>query len=218
MQAEPRSKPPGCRPPYGIYAYTAREWDPEVNLYYYRARYYDPKVGRFISEDPSGMADGLNLYAYVGNRPATWTDPSGLWAVAGGMGAGFAAIPPIPLVGVAVDANCQIATDGHKNVGLLCCVDAGPVLGVGLEAGPQGAMTFCPMCDTICDLEDWYFQLTAGLAKGGGGMASGGPFLNAKGVGGTGSGGPAGGYAAYGGFQFGGCKLYWKRKPCECTE
>jgi RHS repeat-associated protein len=34
------------------YAYTAREWDPEINLYYYRARYYDPKVGRFVSEDP----------------------------------------------------------------------------------------------------------------------------------------------------------------------
>jgi RHS repeat-associated protein len=33
------------------YAYTGREWDPEINLYYYRARYYDPKIGRFISED-----------------------------------------------------------------------------------------------------------------------------------------------------------------------
>jgi RHS repeat-associated protein len=45
---------------------------------YYRARYYDPKIGRFISEDPIGFDGGINFYAYVGNNPANWTDPSGL--------------------------------------------------------------------------------------------------------------------------------------------
>jgi RHS repeat-associated protein len=45
------SRPPPPDAPHGIYAYTAREWDPEVGLYYYRARYYDAKIGRFISED-----------------------------------------------------------------------------------------------------------------------------------------------------------------------
>ena len=78
MQAEPESDPPRRRPPHGIYAYTAREWDPEVGLYYYRARYYDPKVGRFISEDPIGLFGGVNLYAYVDNRPTGSVDPSGL--------------------------------------------------------------------------------------------------------------------------------------------
>jgi RHS repeat-associated protein len=60
------------------YAYTAREWDPEINLYYYRARYYDPKIGRFLSEDPLGLSGGINSYAYVSNVPTTNTDPSGL--------------------------------------------------------------------------------------------------------------------------------------------
>lgn len=60
------------------YAYTGREWDPEIGLYYYRARYYDPKVGRFISEDPIGFSGGVNFYAYVGNAPTGATDPSGL--------------------------------------------------------------------------------------------------------------------------------------------
>jgi len=64
-------------PDYGIYAYTAREWDPEINLYYYRARYYDPKVGRFISEDPIGLMGGPNLYEYALNRPQQLVDPSG---------------------------------------------------------------------------------------------------------------------------------------------
>lgn len=48
-------------------------------FYYMRARYYDPQVGRFISEDPLGFDGGdLNLYAYVGNGPLAWVDPSGL--------------------------------------------------------------------------------------------------------------------------------------------
>jgi RHS repeat-associated protein len=60
------------------YAFTGREWDPEIGLYYYRARYYDPKVGRFVSEDPIGFAGGENHYSYVSNDPTTAIDPLGL--------------------------------------------------------------------------------------------------------------------------------------------
>jgi RHS repeat-associated protein len=59
------------------YAFTAREWDPEVGLYYYRARYYDANVSRFLSEDPAGFADGPNRYTYVRNQPANRIDPTG---------------------------------------------------------------------------------------------------------------------------------------------
>ncbi len=65
------------------YTYTGREYDEESGLYYYRARYYDAKVGRFISEDPIGFAGGdVNFYAYVGNNPVNFTDPSGEAAIA----------------------------------------------------------------------------------------------------------------------------------------
>jgi RHS repeat-associated protein len=60
------------------FQYTARESDPETGLYYYRARYYDPDPGRFLSEDPDGYADGLNVYAYLRNSPLIWVDPMGL--------------------------------------------------------------------------------------------------------------------------------------------
>jgi len=57
--------------------YTGREQDDETGLYYYRARYYDPELGRFISEDPIGFKGGINFYAYVGNNPLIYNDPSG---------------------------------------------------------------------------------------------------------------------------------------------
>jgi len=60
------------------YAFTSREYDSETGMYFYRARYYDPKVGRFVTKDPIGFAGGdENLYAYVGNNPVIWIDPSG---------------------------------------------------------------------------------------------------------------------------------------------
>jgi RHS repeat-associated protein len=61
------------------FRYTAREQD-AADLYYYRARYYDPEIGRFISEDPLGLADGVNLYAYVGGSPVNLVDPLGLYS------------------------------------------------------------------------------------------------------------------------------------------
>ncbi len=57
--------------------YTAREND-GTGLYHYRARYYDPRIKRFLSEDPIGIAGGVNLYTYVGNDPVSLNDPLGL--------------------------------------------------------------------------------------------------------------------------------------------
>jgi RHS repeat-associated protein len=73
--------------PYGVtttggtandnqYQFTGREND-GFGLYYYRARYYNPVWGRFVSEDPSGLIAGINLYGYAGQAPVMYSDPSG---------------------------------------------------------------------------------------------------------------------------------------------
>jgi RHS repeat-associated protein len=59
------------------YDYTGRESD-GLGLHYYRARYYNPTLGRFISEDPMGLAAGPNEYAYVDDSPLNFVDRFGL--------------------------------------------------------------------------------------------------------------------------------------------
>ena len=63
---------------YNPVGFTGREYDSETKLYFYRARYYDPQLGRFLSEDPIGLAGGINPYAYAGNDPVNHKDPYGL--------------------------------------------------------------------------------------------------------------------------------------------
>ncbi len=51
--------------------------DPDVGLYYNRFRYYDPGSGRYISQDPTGLAGGLRFYGYPSD-PTVAADPFGL--------------------------------------------------------------------------------------------------------------------------------------------
>src|SRR5262249_3680471 len=48
-------------------------------LEFMRARFYSPVDGRFLSDDPLGLAAGdVNLRRYVGNTPINAIDPAGL--------------------------------------------------------------------------------------------------------------------------------------------
>jgi RHS repeat-associated protein len=59
------------------YRYTAKERDDETGFSYHGARYYAPWLARWISCDPIGIRDDINLYAYVKGRPTTFFDPKG---------------------------------------------------------------------------------------------------------------------------------------------
>ncbi|KOY03545.1 hypothetical protein AM274_03950 [Pseudomonas nunensis] len=61
---------------YKTLRYSGREMDLS-GLYFYGARYYAPWIQRWISADPGGDVDGLNLYAMVGNNPINFIDING---------------------------------------------------------------------------------------------------------------------------------------------
>lgn len=73
-----RTAPDGFGPKF-----TGQMWDVETGLYYYGARYYSPAQGRFTGVDPEnagaivGDSQSWNGYAYVGNNPLNYTDPTG---------------------------------------------------------------------------------------------------------------------------------------------
>jgi len=62
---------------YKTVRYSGKERD-ATGLYYYGYRYYQPWAGRWLSADPAGTADGLNLFRMVRNNPVTFIDNYGL--------------------------------------------------------------------------------------------------------------------------------------------
>jgi RHS repeat-associated protein len=110
------------------YDYTGRESD-GTGLKYYRARYFHPARQRFISEDPLRFngAD-VNLYAYVGNSPTNWSDPTGEFAWAIG-----------PALGFLTGAGLDLANQLYQGGGDWNCVSWGNVGLSGLVGAAAGA-------------------------------------------------------------------------------
>ncbi|RBQ71296.1 hypothetical protein FVER53590_29981 [Fusarium verticillioides] len=60
------------------FRWSSKERDKENGLYYSEARYYAPWLGRWISADPVGIDDDMNVFTYVSCKPTTYSDPTGL--------------------------------------------------------------------------------------------------------------------------------------------
>ena len=55
------------------------QWeDEESGLYYNRYRYYDPGMGRYVTQDPIGLAGGINIFSYGAGNPIGSIDALGL--------------------------------------------------------------------------------------------------------------------------------------------
>ncbi|MDZ3991200.1 RHS repeat domain-containing protein [Pseudomonas sp. Teo4] len=62
---------------YKFVRYSGKERD-ATGLYYYGYRYYQPWLCRWLSADPAGNMDGLNVFTMVRNNPLTLVDEQGL--------------------------------------------------------------------------------------------------------------------------------------------
>lgn len=62
---------------YKTIRYSGKERD-ATGLYYYGWRYYQSWSGRWLSADPAGSVDGLNLFRMCRNNPVSYWDEQGL--------------------------------------------------------------------------------------------------------------------------------------------
>jgi len=110
------------------YGFTGRELENSTGLMFYRARWYDSNQGRFLTEDPSGMSDGANLYHYVINSPLVYRDPLGLVALAN-LGRAVAGVIGNTLG--AIGAGVLIGSTGGAGTVLVGAIGVKSVYGIG---------------------------------------------------------------------------------------
>jgi len=68
---------PSTAAPISPDLFQAARYNTALGLSLMGARAYSPSIGRFLSPDPVGQAGGLNLFAFVADRPLLATDPNG---------------------------------------------------------------------------------------------------------------------------------------------
>ncbi|WP_234385237.1 RHS repeat-associated core domain-containing protein [Paracidovorax avenae] len=92
--------------PHGVgqpIRFQGQQLDAETGLHYNRHRYYDPLLGQYITQDPIGLAGGINKHQYAENNSLNFIDPRGLNTIALGAGVGGTiAGPPGALVGAVI--------------------------------------------------------------------------------------------------------------------
>jgi RHS repeat-associated protein len=92
--------------------FTSQTREPETAMDWFNVRDYDPAQGRFQSVDPGNAGadpsdpQTWNMYAYVGNNPLSYTDPSGMFISATAIGAETAG-PWGAVVGAAIDLGAD---------------------------------------------------------------------------------------------------------------
>ncbi|EPY1675428.1 RHS repeat-associated core domain-containing protein, partial [Salmonella enterica subsp. enterica] len=97
---------------------------------------YNPGQGRYITQDPIGLAGGLNSYQYPLN-PVQSVDPLGLNTIALGAGAGAAVggiIGAVAGVGLYFAATSNSESEEQAKTQVLSCATTRPKC---LEATPE---------------------------------------------------------------------------------
>jgi RHS repeat-associated protein len=132
------------------YRFTGKERDEESGLYYHGARYYAPWLGRWVSCDPGGMVDGLNLYAYARNNPMGLVDPTGTQSEGG---INDAAITSATEATVSVTGNETHIDFYHEGSGSDPASDSGGG-GEHTDAPPEGQLEEAPSAEETPSAEE----------------------------------------------------------------
>lgn len=119
--------------------------------YAMRARNYDPGTGRFSSMDPAGARPiGSSPYAYAGNNPMVFTDPTGEREIEGPTGGGTTESP----TGAGTTSNpndpgAEVEGPSAEDVAKAQQLQGKSMLDVILEAGGQILMEFLGINDLM---------------------------------------------------------------------
>jgi RHS repeat-associated protein len=165
------------------FAYTGQYLD-ATGLYNLRAREYDPTSGRFTLTDPvsgSALDPYVSAYAYAGNNPVRFTDPSGRcpWCIGALAGAGIGALGGF--IGYTASA---IVTGSSWDPGQALVATA-----TSAGAGAVCGATFMAACVSASVVaSEIQYQASPGGKSAGGYVGAGaiGAFFGRLGVGGAG--------------------------------
>jgi len=107
-------------------------------------RWYDPSVGKWLSEDPSGLAAGANPYRYCDNGPTDATDPSGMdWTTWG------AALLGHDLAGDAAAVQANLAAGNERAAAAAAVTVYGDIIWGTQETGSY------PLALAL--MKNWYY-------------------------------------------------------------
>lgn len=138
--------------------FSSKRKDPETDLIYFGRRYYSPSMGKWITSDPSGFADGINLYTYLQHNPINAYDLYGLETEAYAYRESCAAVHRAQYVPMPNEKDSKANRFGNS------CKPAGPMVCCKLgEQGPRKVSLRYDYCNWFEELDDGAFFFVNGI-------------------------------------------------------